>query len=71
MVADEGDLLPQHVGKHLHDLHDQGLLSVGGGFINIPFSEAPEIIVEGLQSGLLGGKTSLLVGVFRTQFARS
>ena len=55
LVAGQGNLLPQHVGKHLHDLHDQGLLIVVGGFINIPFINAPVIICEGLQSGLLGG----------------
>ena len=27
--------LPEHVGKHLHDLGDKGLFGVLGGFCNI------------------------------------
>ena len=38
-VAGEGDLLPGQVAEHLHNLHDQGLLSFVGGFINILFSD--------------------------------
>ena len=46
-VAGKGDLLPGQVFEHFHDLCDQGLLSVVGGFINIPFSDAPYKIVVG------------------------
>ena len=48
LVAGDGDLLPGHVGEPLHNLRDQGLLSAVGGFIIIPFSDAPDIIVEGV-----------------------
>jgi hypothetical protein len=46
------------VCHHLHDLHHQGGGSVVGGFVYFLFSNAPNVVVRGLQSGLLGGQTS-------------
>ena len=64
-VAGKGDLLPGQVGEHLHDLCDQGLLSVVGGFINILFSDAPDIIVEGVAVWAARRPNLLVGGCFR------
>ena len=54
-----------HVAEHLHDLCNQGLLSAVGGFINIPFRDAPDIIVEGVAVWTARGPNLLVGGCFR------
>ena len=65
LVAGKGKLLPPHFGKHLHNLHDQGILSVVGGLTNIPFSDSPDIKVEGVVIWTVGGPNLLVGGCFR------
>ena len=64
-VAGEGDLLPRQVHEHLHDLCNQGLLSVVGGIINIRFSNAPDIIVKEVAVWAARGTNLLVSGGFR------
>ena len=56
------NFLSQHVRKHLHDLCDQGLLCVVGGFINIPFNNVQDILVERVAVWAARGPNHLFSG---------
>ena len=59
------DLLPGQVVEHLYDLRNQGLLKCCGGFINILFSDAPDIIDEGVAVWAARWLSLLVGGCFR------